>query len=870
MKKYVIPAALAGILFGLTLLHGKVMAQEAAEVPGVEMNAPEAETEGEEDTVAPPTRAELVGEEYRKLKIDQFDGMVEDQLYPRVREVAVAAMEALDDAEVTAGETDRMKGILLDLYPLLRKGVYYYDPSRPERGEMAETAVDVHLNPHMSNALIKEDPNVLAQLVVVASTKAYNTQDFSKALKYFDEYMRLGAKDHRETVALFMAQASLRTEDFSRTPVVVKATEEYPGNMNLLMLALQMALDGGYNDLLDPMLAKALEIRPNDEQLLNVKAQLTEKKGNFSEALGYWLQLADMKPNNLGITRHAALCYYNLGAEFYNKSIVERDEKAAKKYERQSTAYFQTGQQMLEDVLANSPTDTRVLRALAITYGNLGNTKGLEEVNVRLQALGEKPMAVNAMPETITFDGNAVVAQGGDVKGAAAEQKADAPAFQDFARSYVEPRLADWTKRGEYEKLADYEKRINASSVSARYRELCKEAEKEYLSRYANRLRISDMQLGRYDADNETYRIESSYGPIVVKVPLKNKEAEAFKSSWESVKLNNPVFFIQDNEVAIASVELVTNAGKTYAYNSDRAADYDYTDVQLDLPSFIKSGDGSDGNVAPAQGKTKVLRAASDVDTNIPVTSRVASNRVALVMSNENYKRLAQVESALHDGEMVKEYFVKTLGIPEEQVLYFEDLTYAEMLSAVSRLKRLASALGPDTEVMVYYSGHGVPDETTREAYLLPVDADALNNEAAYSLTQFYHDLQQTGAKDVMVFLDACFSGMARDDNPLVKARGVAIKARNTEPGGDMFVLSATSGQETAMPYREKNHGMFTYYLLKKLQQTKGNVTLKELSDYVREQVARSSEIENHKPQTPTVTLSGRMRDGYADIKMRP
>jgi hypothetical protein len=72
-----------------------------------------------------------------------------------------------------------------------------------------------------------------------------------------------------------------------------------------------------------------------------------------------------------------------------------------------------------------------------------------------------------------------------------------------------------------------------------------------------------------------------------------------------------------------------------------------------------------------------------------------------------------------------------------------------------------------------------------------------------------------------------------------------------------MVVFSAAQGNETAYPYREKSHGMFTYFLLKKLQETAGNVTLGELSDYVIDNVRKTSIVENSgKLQTPTVAIS--------------
>ena len=71
--------------------------------------------------------------------------------------------------------------------------------------------------------------------------------------------------------------------------------------------------------------------------------------------------------------------------------------------------------------------------------------------------------------------------------------------------------------------------------------------------------------------------------------------------------------------------------------------------------------------------------------------------------------------------------------------------------------------------------------------------------------------------------------------------RGVVLKAKAAAPKGNMFVLSAADGNETALPWKEKNHGLFTYYLLKKLQESKGNASLKEIADYVSTEVKKTA-----------------------------
>ena len=71
-----------------------------------------------------------------------------------------------------------------------------------------------------------------------------------------------------------------------------------------------------------------------------------------------------------------------------------------------------------------------------------------------------------------------------------------------------------------------------------------------------------------------------------------------------------------------------------------------------------------------------------------------------------------------------------------------------------------------------------------------------------------------------------------------------------------MIIFSASQSDETAHPYIEQSHGLFTYFLLKKIQTSKGNVNLGELSNYIIDNVKQRSIVINNKIQTPIVYAS--------------
>lgn len=265
----------------------------------------------------------------------------------------------------------------------------------------------------------------------------------------------------------------------------------------------------------------------------------------------------------------------------------------------------------------------------------------------------------------------------------------------------------------------------------------------------------------------------------------------------------------------------------------------------------------------------QVKRPLSPVDKDIPTIDYVDRNTFAIIIGNEKYKNVAEVPFAQNDAKIFSEYVQKTLGVPQEQVKLVENATYNDFRIALNWLEKAMTICGGNGRAIVYYAGHGIPSESDNSSYLLPVDGIGNDPASAYSIKDFYQKLGAMQAKSVTVFLDACFSGTKRDNGMLVAARGVAIKAKQSAPKGNMVVFSAAQGDETAYPYQDMQHGMFTYFLLKKLQETKGTVTLGELGDYLKDEVKRQSFLKNNKIQTPMVSVATSLQNSWKQIKLK-
>lgn len=263
--------------------------------------------------------------------------------------------------------------------------------------------------------------------------------------------------------------------------------------------------------------------------------------------------------------------------------------------------------------------------------------------------------------------------------------------------------------------------------------------------------------------------------------------------------------------------------------------------------------------VEHTQKEIQIVSLTSAVDKNIPVSTTKSPNTFAVVIANENYSFVSKVPYALNDGCIFYEYCKKALGIPEENIRYVPDVTLNGIRGALRWLQGIQSTYS-DEHIIVYYAGHGIPDESSKNAYLLPTDGYGSDVTTGYSVNNLYTALTKNPSKSVTIFMDACFSGAKRDGDMLVAARGVAIKVNNNVPKGNMVVFSAATADQTAHPYDQEEHGLFTYFLLKKLQETKGDVSYSDLGDYIRTEVGKKSSVLG-KLQTPTVTVSPTIDD---------
>ncbi len=256
------------------------------------------------------------------------------------------------------------------------------------------------------------------------------------------------------------------------------------------------------------------------------------------------------------------------------------------------------------------------------------------------------------------------------------------------------------------------------------------------------------------------------------------------------------------------------------------------------------------------------------VDNNIPNSGKKNENLFAFIIANENYTSLSGADYSINDGTIFGEYCKSTLGIPEKNVRYFEDATFGNMVSAMQKIKNIAEVYEGEAKVIFYYSGLGATDEKNMEKYLLPTDVSLTSlNTTGYRVETLIKMLEELQVEYIYVIFDAPFSNTDKKGKQYASNRGVAIKSKPTSLKGNLIVCYATSDVQPAYSDKQYGHSLFTYGLLEKMQLSKGNCTLKELSDHAVNWTKKVSIEKFDNIQTPETIVSNQLENKWNTFK---
>jgi regulator of replication initiation timing len=254
-----------------------------------------------------------------------------------------------------------------------------------------------------------------------------------------------------------------------------------------------------------------------------------------------------------------------------------------------------------------------------------------------------------------------------------------------------------------------------------------------------------------------------------------------------------------------------------------------------------------------------------DVDEDIPRTATPNRDAIAVVIGNKNYKNpdVPTVDFAIRDAQVMKMYLVQAFGFDDNNIIYLEDATQASFNSIFgnesNHKARLFNLVKPgQSDVFIFYSGHGAPEPETKNGFFVPVDCDpSLVAFNGYALSTFYKNLAQIPYRNLTVLIDACFSGSSGGGMLLHNISPVFIRTEDKVLNSpNSMVFTSAAGDQVSSWYPDKKHSLFTYYFMKGLKgeadtnQDK-TITHGEMTRYLSEQVTYMARRLNNREQTP-------------------
>jgi formylglycine-generating enzyme required for sulfatase activity len=259
------------------------------------------------------------------------------------------------------------------------------------------------------------------------------------------------------------------------------------------------------------------------------------------------------------------------------------------------------------------------------------------------------------------------------------------------------------------------------------------------------------------------------------------------------------------------------------------------------------------------------FQARAEVPTN--------THGVAVIIGNKAYPgRTPDAEYAHNDAAAMKKFVVDRLGYRPGNIIDLRDATKGQMEAVFGTKEthkgKLFNWMRPGkSDVVVFYSGHGVPGLQDKRGYLLPVDGDPnLAEITGFPVDRLYANLAKLPARSVTVFLDACFSGETPKGMLVRAASGLTVTPRAPETARSLTVITAAQGDQFASWDEDAKHGLFTRHLLLALGgkadgsaygNGDGKVSLDEAKKYLDEEMTYQARRRYGREQTASVQGAG-------------
>jgi predicted secreted protein len=243
---------------------------------------------------------------------------------------------------------------------------------------------------------------------------------------------------------------------------------------------------------------------------------------------------------------------------------------------------------------------------------------------------------------------------------------------------------------------------------------------------------------------------------------------------------------------------------------------------------------------------------------------RKDKNAVALIIGLDGYENIARAPWAESDASVFFDYAQQSLGIPADRIaLITGDKSDRSGIYDSLDMWLPTMVEEGDSNVYVYFAGHGLATADGEQAYLIPYDGNLENlRRTAIPRKEVISVLKDLKAKSVTLFMDTCYSGTPKGGKGTLVAdsRGLRIVKKDNFSSlpKNFTIFSAASNQQTASSHPNLENGLFSYWMMRGLGGEADNnndrkITNGELHKFINKNVKKAAALMGRKQNSQLV-----------------
>jgi hypothetical protein len=224
------------------------------------------------------------------------------------------------------------------------------------------------------------------------------------------------------------------------------------------------------------------------------------------------------------------------------------------------------------------------------------------------------------------------------------------------------------------------------------------------------------------------------------------------------------------------------------------------------------------------------LSAANDRGVSVrpaaPGGGDVVGDQWLLVIGIDAYLHWPRLKTAVNDARAVKDVLLERYHFEERHLIELYD-AQATRKNIIAALRRLATQVGKDDSLVIFYAGHGHLDAITKEGSWIPVESGTQEASAWISnhSVKNYLKVDAIKARHILLISDSCFAGdffrghrgRLPDINQKVVQKAYQLTSRQAVTSGGLEPVSDAGFGDNSV---------FSHFLVKALKENRSPFTV--------------------------------------------